>query len=126
MDRLPRPTKPLLWVGSSRKDYAEFPPRVQEAFGFELFLAQTGQHPPSAKTMKGLGTGVLELADEFDGNAYRSVYAVRFHTAVYVLHCFQKKSRQGIKTPLHEIDLIKRRLREAEADHAQRNRERER
>ena len=70
--------------------------------------------------------GVLELADEFDGNAYRSVYAVRFHTAVYVLHCFQKKSRQGIKTPLHEIDLIKRRLREAEADHAQRNRERER
>lgn len=126
MDRLPRPTKPLLWVGSSRKDYAQFPPKVQEAFGFELFLAQTGQHPPSAKTMKGLGTGVLELADEFDGNAYRSVYAVRFHTAVYVLHCFQKKSRQGIKTPFREIDLIRRRLREAEADHAQRNRERER
>lgn len=126
MDRLPRPTKPLLWVGSSRKDYAEFPPRVQEAFGFELFLAQTGQHPPSAKTIKGLGTGVLELADEFDGNAYRSVYAVRFQTAVYVLHCFQKKSRRGIKTPLHEIDLIRRRLAAAEADHAQRNRERER
>ncbi len=126
MDRLPRPTKPLLWVGSSRKDYGEFPPRVQEAFGFELFLAQTGQHPPSAKAMKGLGAGVLELAGEFDGNAYRSVYAVRFDTAVYVLHCFEKKSRRGIKTPVHEIDLIKRRIREAEADHAKKKSERER
>jgi phage-related protein len=126
MDRLPRPRKPLLWVASSRKDYAAFPPKVQEAFGFELFLAQTGQHPPSAKVMKGLGTGVLELAGQFDGNAYRSAYTIRFDTAVYVLHCFEKKSRRGIKTPLHEIDLIKRRIREAETDHANRKLERDR
>lgn len=125
MDRLPHPTKQLFWVASSRKDYAAFPPKVQEAFGFELFLAQTGQHPPSAKAMKGLGTSVMELTGQFDGNAYRSVYTVRFDTAVYVLHCFEKKSRRGIKTPLHEIDLIKRRLREAEADHAKRKREHE-
>lgn len=125
MDRLPRPTRPLLWVASSRKDYAQFPPKVQEAFGFELFLAQVGQHPPSAKAMKGLGSSVLELVGDFDGDAYRSVYTVRFETAVYVLHCFKKKSRRGIKTSQKDIDLIKRRLREAQDDYAHRMMERE-
>lgn len=118
MDRLPRPERPLLWVASSRKDYAAFPPEVQEVFGFELFLAQTGQHAPSAKTLKGLGAGVVELVEDFDTDAYRAVYAVRFETAVYVLHCFKKKSKRGIKTPQSDIDLIRRRLRDAEADHA--------
>jgi phage-related protein len=113
---LPQPTRPLLWVGSSRKDYADFPAEVQEAFGFRLFLAQTGQHPPSAKVMKGFGGGVIELIEEFDGGAYRAVYTVRFEHTVYVLHCFQKKSKRGIKTPKSDIDLVKMRLRRAEAD----------
>lgn len=56
-----RPIRPLLWVASSRRDYGLFPNRVQESFGFELFLAQTGQHPPSAKPLKGLSGGVVEL-----------------------------------------------------------------
>lgn len=112
--------RPLLWLASSRKDYGAFPPAVQETLGFELFLAQTGQHPPSAKPLRGLGTGVVELIEDFDGNAYRAVYAVRFETAVYVLHCFNKKSKRGIKTPQSDIELIRRRLRDAEADHAQR------
>jgi phage-related protein len=106
--------RPLLWIGSSRKDYGEFPPKVQEAFGFELFLAQTGQHPPSAKPLKGMGSGILELIDVFDGDAYRAVYAVRFEAAIYVLHSFTKKSKHGIKTPQSDIDLIRRRLRDAE------------
>jgi len=118
MDRLPRPDRPLLWIGSSRKDYSLFPPKVQETFGFELFLAQTGQFPPSAKPLKGLGSGVLELVEDFDGDTYRAVYTVRFETAVYVLHSFMKKSKQGIKTPQSDIDLIKRRLRDAEAHYA--------
>ncbi len=114
MDRLPRPDRPLLWVGSSRKDYSLFPPKVQETFGFELFLAQTGQFPPSAKPLKGLGSGIVELVEDFDGDSYRAVYTVRFETAVYVLHSFMKKSKQGIKTPQGDIDLIKRRYRDAE------------
>jgi phage-related protein len=118
MDKLPRPDRPLLWIGSSRKDYALFPPKGQETFGFELFLAQTGQFPPSAKPLKGLGSGVLELVEDFDGGAYRAVYVIRFETAVYVLHSFMKKSKQGIKTPQSDIDLIKRRLRDAEAHYA--------
>jgi phage-related protein len=68
MDRLPRPARPLLWIASSRKDYAEFPPKVQEVFGFELFLAQTGQDPPSAKMLKGVGKGIVELIEDFDGD----------------------------------------------------------
>lgn len=101
----------------------EFPDEVQDSFGFELFLAQTGQHPPSAKPFKGLGGGVLELADIHFGDTYRSVYTVRFADAIYVLHAFKKKSKQGIKTPKREIELIKRRMAAAEVDHAERLKE---
>jgi phage-related protein len=120
MDRFDRPIKPVLWVASSRRDYGAFPSPVQEVFGFRLFLVQTGQHPPSAKPLKGLGSGVVELIESFDGDAYRAVYTVRFETAVYVLHCFKKKSKSGIKTPQSDIELVKRRLRDAEEDHAKR------
>jgi phage-related protein len=118
MEKVPRRTRPLRWIGSSRKDYMEFPPKVQDNFGFELFLAQTGLRPPSAKLLKGLGGGTVELVDDFDGDTYRAVYTVRFESAVYVLHSFKKKSKQGIKTPSTDIEMIKRRLRDAEADHA--------
>ena len=114
------PLKPLFWVGASRKDYAAFPEKVQDGFGFELYLVQTGQHPPSAKPLKGVGGGTLELVGSFDGNAFRAVYTVRFRDAVYVLHAFQKKSKHGIATPKKEIDLIKRRWRDAEQDYTMR------
>jgi phage-related protein len=119
MEKLPAPARPLFWVGSSRKDYRDFPPVVQD-FGFELFLAQLGQHPPSAKLLKGFGSGTVELVADFDGDTYRAVYTVRFGTAVYVLHAFKKKSKRGIKTPQSDIYLIKQRLKAAEADHASR------
>ena len=115
--RLARPLRPLLWVGSSKRDYRAFPDRVQDSFGFELFLVQTGQHPPSAKPLKGLGGGVLELIDDFDGDTYRAVYTIRFRQAIYVLHGFKKKSKRGAKTRQTDIDLIKRRLRDAEQDY---------
>lgn len=115
-----RPDRPLLWVASSKRDYREFPAEVQDGFGFELFLAQTGQHPPSAKPLKGLGGGTLELIENFDGDTYRAVYTVQFSEAVYVLHAFKKKSKRGSKTPQTDIDLIKRRLKTATDDHTQR------
>jgi phage-related protein len=99
MERLPRLARPLRWVGSSRKDYRKFPPKVQDNFGFELFLAQTGQHPPSAKLLKGLGSGVLELVDDFDGDTFRAVYAVRFESAVYV-RIRSRRSRSRASRPL--------------------------
>lgn len=117
MQTLPRPLRPLCWIGSSKKDYKSLPPAVQDAFGFQLFLAQTGQHPPSAKLLKGLGSGLVELVENFDGDTYRAVYTVRFETAIYVLHAFKKKSKRGGKTPRSDIDLIRRRLRDAETIH---------
>lgn len=110
----------LRWIGSARKDYGAFPAEVQDQFGFELFLAQTGQHPPSAKPLKGFGSGVVELIEDYDGDTYRAVYTVRFATAVYVLHSFKKKSKQGIKTPQGDLELIRRRLKDAEADNTAR------
>lgn len=114
------PERPLLWVASSKRDYMAFPARVQDGFGFELFLVQTGQHPPSAKPLKGVGSGTLELIENFDGDTYRAVYTVQFSEAIYVLHAFKKKSKRGIRTPQVDIDLLKRRLKAAEEDHAER------
>lgn len=119
MNRVLGAMRPLLWVASSKRNYCEFPGKVQDNLGFELFLAQTGQHPPSAKPFKGFGSGVLELVEDHDGDTYRAVYAVRVEEAVYVLHAFQKKSKRGIATPKSDIDLIRRRLREAENFHAE-------
>jgi len=115
-----RPVRPLLWIASSKRDYRKFPPPVQDDLGFELFLAQTGQHSPSAKPLKGLGSGVVELVEDFDGDTYRAVYTVRFGDAVYVLHAFKKKSKWGNKTPQGDIDLVRRRLKDAEQDYAER------
>jgi phage-related protein len=95
-----RPLRPLLWMASSKRDYRQFPRRVQSNLGFELFLVQTGQHPPSAKPLRGLGRGVAELAADFTGDTYRTVYTVRFAHAVYVLHAFKKKSKQGARARL--------------------------
>ena len=118
MARLTEALRSVLWIASSKKDYQKFLPEVQDAFGFQLHLAQAGLHPPSAKPLKGIAPGVLELMEAFDGDAYRAVYTIRFETAVYVLHAFQKKSKQGVKTPKADIDLIKQRLKDAEAHHA--------
>jgi phage-related protein len=98
MERSQRLARPLVWIGSSRKEYLEFPAKVQDNFGFELFLAQTGQHPPSAKPLRGLGSGTVELVDNFDGDTYRAVYTVRFESAVYVLHAF-KEVQAGHQDP---------------------------
>jgi phage-related protein len=119
MPVLALPLRPLRWVGSSKRDYRRFPARVQDNLGFALFLVQTGQHPSSAKPLKGLGSGVVELVEDFDGDSYRAVYTVRFGKVVYVLHAFMKKSKRGIKTPKTDIDLIKQRIRDAELDYQQ-------
>jgi len=87
------------------------PNEVQDVFGYALHLAQSGQKHPDAKSLKGFGdSGVVEVVESFKGDAYRAVYTVRYAGVVYVLHCFQKKSIQGIATPKHDVDLIKSRL----------------
>ncbi len=92
------------------------PAEVQQVFGFGLYQAQTGSLHPAAKPLKGFGSaGVVEIVEDWRGNTYRAVYTVRFVGAVYVLHCFEKKSKRGVETPKREMDLIRARLKEAEA-----------
>jgi phage-related protein len=67
----------------------------------------------SAKPLKGLGSGVLEVASDHRGDTFRSVYTVRFADRVFVLHMFQKKSKSGVATPKADIELIKQRLKQA-------------
>jgi phage-related protein len=112
-----RAIKPAVFVGSSRKDLRAFPGTVRQEIGQALFEVQLGDHPAKAKPLKGFGSGVLEIRDNFDGDTYRAVYAVRFAGVLYVLHAFQKKSAKGIATPQRHLDLIRQRLREAGAIH---------
>jgi phage-related protein len=109
--------KPLHWVGSSKRDFLEFPDPVRDEMGNALGVAQFGGMAPSAKPWKGLGPGVLELVESHDGNAYRAVYTVRFLDAVYVLHAFQKKSPSGARTDKRDVDLVGQRLKLAQRDH---------
>jgi len=81
-----------------------------------------GETDPAAKPLKGFGgASVMEIIDRHDTNTYRAVYTVQFADVIYVLHAFQKKSERGIATPQKEIDLIRRRLAEAQRLHRQRS-----
>ncbi len=106
--------KPVEWIGSSKADLKRFPGPVQDRMGFAIYRAQLGRQHRDAKPLKGFGSGVVEIAARHDGDTFRAVYTVRFETAVYVLHAFQKKARRGIATPKQELDLVRQRLRAAE------------
>ncbi len=107
--------KPLEWIGSSYKDLMALPADVRRLFGYALSLAQAGDQHDSAKVLKGFGgAGVLEAVEDDAGGTYRAVYTVKFKEAVFVLHCFQKKSKRGIVTPKEDMDIIRARLKAAE------------
>lgn len=92
------------------------PVEVRRFFGFALSLAQAGDKHDAAKVLKGFGgAGVLEVVEDVVGSTYRAVYTVKFAEAVFVLHCFQKKSKRGIATPKEDMDIIHARLKIAEA-----------
>ena len=107
--------KPLYGVGSSKKDLMALPMPVRRLFGHALDFAQRGDQHGTAKPLKGFGgAGVLEILEDDAGGTYRAVYTVRFAQAVFVLHCFQKKSKSGIATPQQDMDVIRARLKVAE------------
>ena len=120
-DRSTKPTEKLVhWVGSSKRDLLTFPEQVVSDMGYALGLAQLGGKHPDTKPWKGQGSGVFELVERYEGDAYRAVYTVRFEAAIYVLHAFQKKSPKGIRTDQRDVDLVARRLRLAQEDYDQR------
>ncbi len=107
--------KELFWLGSSKKDLKAMPSDVQDTFGYALHEAQIGKKHKQAKPLKGFGSaGILEVIEDLDSNTFRAVYTVKFGDAIYVLHCFQKKSTHGIETPKPDKDIIRDRLKAAE------------
>lgn len=101
--------RPIVWVGDSKRRLKEFPRDVQRDVGFALEIAQGSETHFSAKPLRGF-SGVYEIVSNYARDTYRAVYVVNLGNIIYVLHCFQKKSKRGIKTPKKEIDLIRNRL----------------
>lgn len=109
--------KPLKWVASSKRDLDGMPEDVKAFFGHAIDLAQAGGKHQDAKVLTGFGSaGVLEVVEDYMGDTFRAVYTLKFDGWVYVLHCFQKKSKSGAATPKPDLDLIKARLKAAKED----------
>ncbi len=110
----PERLRPIIWMGDSRKNILGFPEEVRKLIGDELQLIQFGAMPKDAKTFKGVGPGIIIIALKYDKEAYRCVQAVQLGEKIYVLHAFQKKSKRGIATMKKDVDLIKKRYKEAQ------------
>jgi phage-related protein len=108
--RMTRKTRPISWIKAALKEFERFPAEAQTVCLTALTIAAEDGKADIAKPLKGVDSGVFEIALPLRGNAFRVVYAVRIGNEIWVIHAFQKKSTQGIKTPLHEIELIKSRL----------------
>ena len=105
-----RTTRPISWISAALRDFEKFPERAQTICLAALSIAAEGGKADIAKPLHGMGSGVFEIALPFRGDAFRVVYTVQLAEDIWVVHVFQKKSTRGIKTPKHEIDLIKDRL----------------
>jgi phage-related protein len=105
--------RPIVWLGSSKKNIQDFPKGAQKLLGDELQLIEFGGMPKDVKPFKGIGSGVLEIALRYASDAYRVVVAVQIGNRIYVLHAFQKKSKKGIETPRGDVELIRQRYAEA-------------
>jgi phage-related protein len=108
--QMTRMTRPVSWIKAALKQFETFPEGARSICLAALTIAAEGGKSDVAKPMRGLGSGVFEIALPFRGDAFRVVYAVQLAGEIWVLHAFQKKSTQGIKTPQHEIELIQNRL----------------
>lgn len=110
--------KPVVFLGSTRKEIGAFPEDVRDEVGFALWQAQQGGKHPSVKPLRGFGgAGVLEVVVDHDGDTFRAVYTVKLAGTIYVLHAFKKRSKQGAALPREDRELIVKRLRQTETLH---------
>jgi phage-related protein len=107
---LSKETRAISWLKGAQKDFEEFPAGAQEVCLAALTIAAEDDKADIAKPMKGMGSGVFEIALRFKGDAFRVVYALQIDSDVWIIHAFQKKSKTGMKTPKQEMDLIHERL----------------
>lgn len=105
-----RRTRPISWIKAARKAFEASPLDAQNECLVALTIAAEGERPDIVKPMQGLDSGIWEVALRHRGDAFRVVYAVQIGSDLWVVHAFQKKSTSGIKTPQHEIDVVRERL----------------
>jgi phage-related protein len=110
---LPLRDRPIVWMGNSKDDISGMPAPVKASFGYRLRRVQQGKPTEDTKALSQFGSGVYELREAYDTNAYRVVHVVSLKKAVYVLHAFMKKSKSGIGLPKTDTNLIRSRLKEA-------------
>lgn len=102
----------IAWEGDSREVISSFPDDVKQNLGFQLRLLQEGEEPLDYRPMRSIGSGVFELRDEDERSWYRVIYLSRVGDVIYVLHCFEKKSRE---TPRNDLETAKQRLKNVRA-----------
>jgi phage-related protein len=100
----------ISWVKAALKDFQQLPEAVRDDAADALTEIAEGGAPDIAKPLTGLGAGVWELAIKERGDAFRVVYALQLGDDIWVVHAFPKKSKSGIATPKHEIDLVRERI----------------
>ena len=105
-----RRPRPVSWINAALKDFQKFPEGAKSVLLGALTIAAEGGKADIAKPLHGFGSGMLEIALAYRGDAFRVVYAVQLADEIWVIHAFQKKSKQGTKTPKHEIGLVRDRL----------------
>jgi phage-related protein len=105
-----RRTRSISWLKAALRDFEKFPEKARILCLTALTIAAEGGKADIAKPLLGLGSGLFEIALPYKSDAFRVVYAVQLAEEIWVVHAFQKKSTKGIKTPKHEIDLIRDRL----------------
>ena len=105
-----RATRGVSWIKAARQSFEQFPEGARRVCLRALTVAAEGGKADIAKPLRGLGSGVFEVALPFRGDAFRVVYAVQLADEVWVVHAFQKKSTHGIRTPARDIGLVKDRL----------------
>jgi phage-related protein len=108
--------KKIRWVGTSRKDLMTFPLDALKEAGFQLGKVQSGLEPDNWKPFPSVGAGAYEIKIKEASGEFRVFYVAKFVEAIYVLHCFQKKSQQ---TARQDIDLGVERYREAVASRSE-------
>ena len=111
--------KQIRWVGSAYDDLLAFPRDARKEAGFQLGKVQAGLEPADWKPFDEVGAGTREIRIREASGIYRVMYVAKFEEAIYVLHCFQKKSKRGVATPKQDIDLIERRLKRAQDHYAE-------
>ena len=102
--------RPISWIKAALGEFQTFPEGARSICLAALTIAAEGGKADIAKPMRGMGSGLFEIALPFRGDAFRVVYAVQLAEEIWVVHAFQKKSTRGVKTPKREIALVQERL----------------